>query len=88
MTEFLFVPGQDLQLGLKQGLVAPETLESFFELEQNPIMAELTGCFQVSLARIRTFELYEAVSIYISMSIVERISRSHILNFQCLLDKD
>lgn len=57
MTGFLFVPGQDLQLGLKQGLVAPEILESFFELEQNPIMAELTGRFQVSLARIITFEV-------------------------------
>lgn len=37
---------QDLQLGLKQGLVAPEVLENFFELEQNSLMAELTGRYQ------------------------------------------
>ncbi|CAM6087291.1 unnamed protein product [Calypogeia fissa] len=37
---------KDLQIGLKQGLVPPEVLESFFELEQNPIMAELTARFQ------------------------------------------
>ncbi|KAG0631380.1 hypothetical protein M758_1G249000 [Ceratodon purpureus] len=38
---------QDIQAGLERGLVDPEVLKSFFELDQqNPIIAELTRRFQ------------------------------------------
>lgn len=37
---------QDIQAGLERGLVDPEVLKSFFELDQHPIMAELTRRFQ------------------------------------------
>eukprot|EP01018_Ginkgo_biloba_P004832 Gb_17059 [translate_table: standard] len=37
---------QDLQKGLDLGLVSPEVLQSFFDLEQQPFIAELTHHFQ------------------------------------------
>lgn len=40
---------QDLQKGLDLGLVSPEVLQNFFDLEQYPIIKELTHRFQVYL---------------------------------------
>ncbi|KAG0620209.1 hypothetical protein M758_4G198200 [Ceratodon purpureus] len=37
---------QDIQMGLERGLVDPEVLKSFFELDKHPIIAELTRRFQ------------------------------------------
>lgn len=37
---------QDLQKGLDLGLVSPETLQNFFDLEQYPLIAELIHRFQ------------------------------------------
>lgn len=37
---------QDLQKGLDLGLVSPEVLQNFFDLEQYPILSELTHRFQ------------------------------------------
>ncbi|XP_068641711.1 protein RETICULATA-RELATED 6, chloroplastic-like [Aristolochia californica] len=37
---------QDLQKGLDLGLVSPEVLQNFFDLEQYPLIAELTHRFQ------------------------------------------
>ncbi|KAG0465111.1 hypothetical protein HPP92_019275 [Vanilla planifolia] len=37
---------QDLQKGLDQGVVSPEILQNFFDLEQYPIIAELIDRFQ------------------------------------------
>ncbi|ONK77127.1 uncharacterized protein A4U43_C02F3370 [Asparagus officinalis] len=37
---------QDLQKGLDLGLVSPETLQNFFDLEQYPVIAELIHRFQ------------------------------------------
>lgn len=37
---------QDIQKGLDLGLVSPEVLQSFFELEQQPFIADLTHHFQ------------------------------------------
>jgi uncharacterized iron-regulated protein len=37
---------QDIQKGLDLGLVPPEVLQSFFDLEQQPFIAELTHHFQ------------------------------------------
>ncbi|CAN0888387.1 Protein RETICULATA-RELATED 6, chloroplastic [Linum grandiflorum] len=37
---------QDLQKGLDQGLVSPEVLQNFFDLEQYPLIKELTDRFQ------------------------------------------
>ncbi|KAK6156055.1 hypothetical protein DH2020_010303 [Rehmannia glutinosa] len=37
---------QDLQNGLDLGLVSPEVLQNFFDLEQYPIISELTNHFQ------------------------------------------
>ncbi|XP_047978305.1 protein RETICULATA-RELATED 6, chloroplastic-like isoform X2 [Salvia hispanica] len=37
---------QDLQNGLDLGLVSPEVLQNFFDLEQYPIISELTNRFQ------------------------------------------
>lgn len=37
---------QDLQKGLDLGLVSPEVLQNFFDLEQYPIISELTHRFQ------------------------------------------
>jgi len=42
------VDKQDIQAGLERGLVDPEVLKSFFELDQHPIIAALTGRFQVT----------------------------------------
>lgn len=39
---------QDLQKGLDLGLVSPEVLQNFFDLEQYPLLSELTHRFQVS----------------------------------------
>lgn len=40
---------QDLQQGLDLGLVSPEMLQNFFDLEQYPFISELTHRFQVSI---------------------------------------
>eukprot|EP00246_Nothoceros_aenigmaticus_P014752 TRINITY_DN5816_c0_g1_i1.p1 TRINITY_DN5816_c0_g1~~TRINITY_DN5816_c0_g1_i1.p1 ORF type:complete len:535 (+),score=83.81 TRINITY_DN5816_c0_g1_i1:337-1941(+) len=37
---------QDLQVGLEQGLISPDVLQSFFELDKQPVIAELTQRFQ------------------------------------------
>ncbi|XP_057981376.1 protein RETICULATA-RELATED 5, chloroplastic-like [Malania oleifera] len=37
---------QDLQKGLDLGLVSPEVLQNFFDLEQYPLISELTHSFQ------------------------------------------
>lgn len=37
---------QDLQVGLEKGLVSPETLRAFLDLESQPIIAEATKRFQ------------------------------------------
>ncbi|XP_010534634.1 PREDICTED: protein RETICULATA-RELATED 6, chloroplastic [Tarenaya hassleriana] len=37
---------QDLQKGLDLGLVSPEVLQNFFDLEQSPVISELTHRFQ------------------------------------------
>lgn len=39
---------QDLQKGLDLGVVSPEILQNFFDLEQYPLVAELIHRFQVS----------------------------------------
>lgn len=40
---------QDLQRGLDLGLVSPEVLQNFFDLEQYPFISELTQRFQVKV---------------------------------------
>ena len=40
---------QDLQKGLDLGLVSPEVLQNFFDLEQYPLLKELAHRFQVYL---------------------------------------
>nr|XP_016455921.1 PREDICTED: protein RETICULATA-RELATED 5, chloroplastic-like [Nicotiana tabacum] len=42
----LFFFFQDLQNGLDRGLVSPEVLQNFFDLEQYPFISELTHRFQ------------------------------------------
>ncbi|KAL0341226.1 UNVERIFIED_CONTAM: protein RETICULATA-RELATED 6, chloroplastic [Sesamum radiatum] len=42
---------QDLQKGLDLGLVSPEVLQNFFDLEQYPVISELTHRFQTSYRR-------------------------------------
>ncbi|GJP34563.1 hypothetical protein CLOM_g18996 [Closterium sp. NIES-68] len=37
---------RDLQVGIERGLISPDTLQSFFELETNPLVAEATKRFQ------------------------------------------
>ncbi|CAI5976643.1 unnamed protein product [Closterium sp. NIES-65] len=37
---------RDLQVGIERGLISPDTLQSFFELENNPLVAEATKRFQ------------------------------------------
>ncbi|KAI3839963.1 hypothetical protein MKX03_020451 [Papaver bracteatum] len=37
---------QDIQTGLDRGLIAPEVLQNFFDLEQYPVISELTHRFQ------------------------------------------
>ncbi|KAI3994371.1 hypothetical protein MKX01_012628 [Papaver californicum] len=37
---------QDIQTGLDRGLIAPEVLQNFFDLEQSPVISELTHRFQ------------------------------------------
>lgn len=44
LTSYLF---QDLQNGLDLGVVSPEVLQNFFDLEQYPFVSELTDRFQV-----------------------------------------
>lgn len=46
---------QDIQAGLERGLVDPEVLKSFFELDDHPIISALTGRFQVYLPATGTF---------------------------------
>jgi hypothetical protein len=40
---------QDLQKGIDLGLVSPEVLQNFFDLEKYPLLSELTHRFQVNL---------------------------------------
>ncbi|GAB4832011.1 Protein RETICULATA-RELATED 6, chloroplastic [Ancistrocladus abbreviatus] len=40
------LPNPDLQKGLDLGLVSPEVLQNFFDLEQYPLISELTHHFQ------------------------------------------
>lgn len=40
---------QDLQKGLDLGLISPEVLQNFFDLEQYPLISELAHRFQVCL---------------------------------------
>lgn len=47
---------QDLQKGLDLGLVSPEALQNFFDLEQYPLIAELTHRFQVRSVYIDYFD--------------------------------
>lgn len=44
----IFSTIQDLQKGLDLGVVSPEILQNFFDLEQYPVIAELIHRFQVS----------------------------------------
>ncbi|CAI7755505.1 unnamed protein product [Closterium sp. NIES-53] len=37
---------RDLQVGIERGLISPDTLQSFFELENNPLIAEATKRFE------------------------------------------
>ena len=46
---FFMCSYQDLQQGLDLGVVSPEVLQNFFDLEQYPLISELTHRFQVSL---------------------------------------
>jgi hypothetical protein len=39
---------QDMQAGLERGLVSPKVLQSFFELDKIPYIAELSRHFQVA----------------------------------------
>ena len=39
---------QDLQKGIDLGLVSPEVLQNFFDLEKYPLLSELTHRFQVN----------------------------------------
>jgi hypothetical protein len=39
---------QDMQAGLERGLVSPKVLQSFFELDKLPYIAELSRHFQVA----------------------------------------
>lgn len=47
-TLFFYV-FQDLQEGLDLGLVSPEVLQNFFDLDQYPLLKELAQRFQVYL---------------------------------------
>lgn len=38
---------QDIQNGLDLGVVSPEILQNFFDLEKYPVISELTHRFQV-----------------------------------------
>jgi hypothetical protein len=38
---------QDIQQGLDLGVVSPEILQNFFDLEKYPVISELTHRFQV-----------------------------------------
>ncbi|GJP79221.1 hypothetical protein CLOP_g9474 [Closterium sp. NIES-67] len=44
--ELLTTCPQDLQTGIERGLISPDTLRSFFELESHPLVAEATKRFQ------------------------------------------
>lgn len=46
---------QDLQAGLERGLVDPEVLKSFFELDKHPVIGYLTDRFQVPLLLLFSF---------------------------------
>ena len=46
---------QDIQKGLDLGVVSPEVLQNFFDLEQYPLISELTHRFQVSVVLEITF---------------------------------
>ena len=46
---------QDLQKGLDLGVVSPEVLQNFFDLEQYPFISELTHQFQVYFVLAITF---------------------------------
>jgi len=47
LTEFSVFLLQDLQKGIDLGVVSPEILQNFFDLEKYPVMAELIHRFQV-----------------------------------------
>jgi hypothetical protein len=46
--KFIVFLYQDLQKGIDLGVVSPEILQNFFDLEKYPVMAELIHRFQVS----------------------------------------
>lgn len=50
LIPFLFMLYQDLQKGLDLGLVSPDILQNFFDLEKYPLISELTHRFQVNVA--------------------------------------
>jgi hypothetical protein len=48
---------QDMQAGLERGLVSPKVLQSFFELDKHPYIAELSLHFQVAAYHFWGFSL-------------------------------
>jgi hypothetical protein len=40
---------QDMQAGLERGLISPKVLQTFFELDKHPYIAELSRRFQVAI---------------------------------------
>jgi hypothetical protein len=40
---------QDMQAGLERGLISPKVLQTFFELNKHPYIAELSHHFQVAI---------------------------------------
>jgi len=53
---------QDMQAGLERGLISPKVLQTFFELDKHPYIAELSHHFQVcyesTLSRIQDERLF------------------------------
>lgn len=65
----IVVGGQDIQAGLERGLVDPEVLKSFFELDDHPIISALTGRFQVHLLLALSYLIIQEES-FVLMHIV------------------
>ncbi|KAL0282229.1 UNVERIFIED_CONTAM: protein RETICULATA-RELATED 5, chloroplastic [Sesamum angustifolium] len=71
---------QDLQDGLDLGLVSPEVLQNFFDLEQYPIISELTHHFQViaGIVEHRISEQFSDQTLLVNMiSFVARTINSY-----------
>ena len=59
-TQTQFLCFQDLQKGLDLGLVSPEILQNFFDLEKYPVISELIHRFQVRRHSTKTFTRFDS----------------------------